>query len=87
MFKTNLKYYKREIYTNIIPARVPIIEAICRETNIHLDISVGRENGYKDSEIIKNIILKHKILKQAIIILKIYLKVKELNNTRKGGVI
>ena len=43
------------------------------ETNINLDISVGRENGYKDSKIIRNIISEHKILKQVIIILKIYI--------------
>ena len=56
------------------------------ETNINLDISVGRDNGYKDSKIISNIISEHKIIKQVIIILKIYMKVNGLNCTRRGGI-
>ena len=83
---SNIIGKEKKFTTKIIRAKVPIVEAICCDTNIHLDISVGRENGYKDSEIIKNIISKHIILKQAIIILKIYLKVKRLNDTRNGGV-
>ena len=56
------------------------------ETNINLDISVGRENGYKDSKIISNIISEHQILKQVIIILKIYMKLNGLNCTQKRGI-
>jgi predicted nucleotidyltransferase len=77
---------KDDFSTSIIEANVPIIQAICDKTNIKMDISVNRDNGYKDSNIIKDIILKHIILKQAIIILKIYLKVKRLNCTVKGGI-
>ena len=75
-------YYLKQIsniiwnkFTNIsiISAKVPIIRAMHEETNINLDISVGRENGYKDSKIISNIISEHKILKKIIIILKIYI--------------
>ena len=51
-----------------------------------MDISVNRDNGYKDSNIIKDIISKHIILKKAIVILKIYLKVNRLNYTKKGGI-
>ena len=66
---------------SIISAKVPIIRAMHEETNINLDISFGRENGYKDSKIISNIISEHQILKQVIIILKIYMKVNGLNCT------
>ena len=68
----------------IISAKVPIIRALHKKTKINLDISVGRENGYKDSKIISNIISKHQILKQVIIILKIYMKVNGLNCTQRG---
>ena len=71
---------------SIISAKVPIIRALHKETKINLDISVGRENGYKDSETIRNIISEHEILKQVIIILKIYTKVNNLNCTQKGGI-
>ena len=71
---------------SIIPAKVPIIQTKHEKTNINLDILVGRESGYKDSKIIINIISEHQILKQVIIILKIYMKVNGLNCTQKGGI-
>ena len=88
-------YYLKQIlniiqnkFTNIsiIQAKIPIIRVMYGKTNINLDISVGRENGYKDSKIISKIISEHKILKQVIIILKIYTKVNNLNCTQKGGI-
>ena len=78
---------KKKFNTIIIHAKVPIIQAKCYETNIQLDISVDRKLGYDDSNIIKEIISKHTILKQVIIILKIFLSVKKLNNTKEGGII
>ena len=88
-------YYLKQIlniiqnkFTNIsiIQAKIPIIRVMYGKTNINLDISVGRENGYKDSKIISKIISEHKILKQVIIILKIYTKVNKLNHTLTGGI-
>ena len=77
---------KEEFNTTIIHAKVPIIHAKCHKTNIQLDISVDRKLGYDDSNIIKEIISKHTILKQVIIILKIFLSAKKLNNTKEGGI-
>ena len=77
---------KEEFNTTIIHAKVPILQAKCHKTNIQLDISVDRKLGYDDSNIIKEIISKHTILKQVIIILKIFLSVKKLNNTKEGGI-
>ena len=63
--------------TSIIQAKVPIIKAIYNDTNLHLDISLGGENGSKDSKIFSYIISKHTILKQAITVLKMFAKINE----------
>ena len=59
---------------------------MCKKTEIFLDISVNRKNGYEDSQIIREIISKHIILKQATIILKMFVKIRQLNNTQNGGI-
>ena len=84
IFSSNV--IKEEFNTTIIHAKVPIIQAKYHKTNIQLDISVDRKLGYEDSNIIKEIISKHTILKQVIIILKIFLSVKKLNKSKEGGI-
>ena len=39
----------------LIRARVPILKATCTVTQINVDISVNRHNGYQAADLIKNI--------------------------------
>ena len=78
---------KNEFSNNIklIRARVPILKATCTTTGINVDISVNRHNGYQAADLIRNILSKHKILRPIIIILKILLRINELNEAHTGG--
>ena len=69
----------------LIRARVPILKGICSLTQVHVDISVNRDNGYKAAKIIRKILRKYKMLKPTIIILKILLKNNKLNEASSGG--
>jgi DNA polymerase sigma len=69
----------------LIRARVPILKATCTKTGISVDISVNRHNGYQAADLIKRIISRHKILKPMIIIIKILLKINNLNESHTGG--
>ena len=78
---------KNEFSNNIklIRARVPILKATCTTTGINVDISVNRHNGYQAADLIRKILSKHKILRPIIIILKILLRINELNEAHTGG--
>ena len=69
----------------LIKARVPILKGTCSLTGIHVDISMNRDNGFKAATIIRKILRKYKILKPTIIILKILLKINQLNAASSGG--
>ena len=69
----------------LIKARVPILKATCNSTGINVDISVNRHNGYQAAEIIKKIISQNKILKYIIILVKILLIKRKLNEAHTGG--
>ena len=56
----------------LIRARVPILKATCCITGINVDISVNRQNGFKDASLIRKILEKYQVLKPTIIILKFY---------------
>ena len=81
VLKEILKHYFTidEIITNSI---VPIIKAHSEKTKIKLDISVDNSNGIENSMIIMNAI-KNKKLRNIMIILKILLKINNLE--RLGG--
>ena len=70
-----------EIITHAI---VPIIKAYSKKTGIKLDISVDNSNGIENSMIIMNAI-KNKKLRNIMIILKILLKINNLEKTTLGG--
>ena len=69
----------------LIRARVPILKATCTVTQINVDISVNRHNGYQAADLIKNILSRHKILRPTIIIIKILLKIYGFNEAHTGG--
>ena len=68
----------------LIRARVPILKATA-STNINVDISVNRHNGYQAADLIKNILSRHKVLRPTIIIIKILLRINGLNEAHTGG--
>ena len=83
-----MKILKHNDFSNnirLIRARVPILKATCTKTEISVDISVNRHNGYQAADLIKKIISRHKILKPMIIIIKILLKIHSLNESHTGG--
>ena len=69
----------------LIRARVPILKATCCITGINVDISVNRQNGFKDASLIRKILEKYQVLKPTIIILKVLLKKNKLNEAHTGG--
>ena len=70
---------------DLIHARVPIIKGVHYLTDIKFDISYNRINGYEDSLIIRQILDENEIMRKAIIILKIFLKINNLNEPFTGG--
>ena len=75
--------FSRDI--EFINAKIPILKGTNSFTWIKFDISFNRLKGYEDSLIIKKIIEEHPIIRKAIIILKILLKINNLNESFHGG--
>ena len=75
--------FSRDI--EFINAKIPILKGTNSFTGIKFDISFNRLKGYEDSLIIKKIIEEHPIIRKAIIILKILLKINNLNESFHGG--
>ena len=73
-------------YISIINARVPVIKATIAETNINVDISVNRKNGYLAKYQINKILNKSDYLRQLIYVLKYFLVQKNLNESYSGGI-
>ena len=68
-----------------INARIPILRGTCINTGINFDISFNKRSGLKSADLIRNIVDKNKIIKEAIIFIKILLKENNLNETYTGG--
>jgi len=78
-------------FTNlkIINAKTPIIKAkyiYSKNINYDIDISFGHKNGYAAIKIINNILDNYPYMKAIILLLKYYLKQKQLNQTYTGGI-
>lgn len=73
-------------YCRYIKAKVPILKSIIKKTEINVDITVNRSNGYKTKEDVKKILEKLPSLRKLIYVLKYYLRQKNLNDTYSGGV-
>lgn len=80
-----LKKNKFGFNMRYIRAKVPIIKAICQSTNIAVDISVNKENGFQAAKIIQKHFKKEPGLKQIIIFIKYLLKSEGLNDASVGG--
>ena len=77
------EHFSEDFY--FIKGKIPIITGTCYETGIRFDISYNKKEGFETAKKIRNIIEKNKIIKQAMIILKILLKNNKLNETYEGG--
>ena len=78
-------------FTNLklINAKTPIIKAkyIYSETiNYDIDISFGHKNGYASVKIINKILNNYPYMKPIILLLKYFLRQKQLNQTYTGGI-
>ena len=71
--------------TELIDAKVPIIKTICNETNFKIDISLNQTDGINFSELIKNFIINHPILKYMIVFIKRFFSLHNLNNCYNNG--
>ena len=69
----------------LVKAKISIIKTTCIATGKDVDISMNKTNGCHAVKVIKNLLKKYKILKPAIIILKILLKKFKLNESSTGG--
>ena len=80
---------KREKFSKKIilikKAKVPILKVVCKENNISIDISMNHINGYQTAIIIRKILEKNYFLKPVLIILKVLLKMHDLNEASSGG--
>ena len=69
-----------------INANCPILRGTCINTGINFDICFNkRSSGIKAIELVRNVVDNNTIIKQAVIFIKILLKIKNLNETFTGG--
>lgn len=67
-------------------AKCPIIKLQDKETGINVDISFNRENGVCCVKLIKQMLAKYAELRPLLLVLKCFLKSRQLNETYHGGV-
>lgn len=73
-------------YVQIINARTPIIKSTLKETNINIDISIFRKNGYASNKTVNSIINEIPWIRPLNYLIKFYLRQKDLNSVHQGGV-
>ena len=66
--------------------KVPLIKLQDKLTNINVDISFNRTNGVYCVKLVKFLQKKYPELRPMILVLKAFLKSRELNETYSGGV-
>jgi non-canonical poly(A) RNA polymerase PAPD5/7 len=64
---------------------VPIVKLEDKETELFVDVSFGRANGVSALSFIKKFLLLYPELKYLLIIIKAFLKARDLNETFHGG--
>ena len=68
-----------------INAKIPILRGTCAKTGVSFDISFNKRSGLKAADLVRNVVDNNKIVKQAVIFIKILLKINNLNETYTGG--
>lgn len=72
-------------YLNITNTKIPIIRCFDCSLGLRIDISNGNNKGYKHLLYIREILNKHSYIKIYALILKKFIKQRNLHNVRKGG--
>lgn len=67
-------------------AKVPIIKLQDKATQINVDISFNRENGVYCVKLVRQIMKKYPEMRPLLLVLKCFLKSRQLNETYHGGV-
>jgi non-canonical poly(A) RNA polymerase PAPD5/7 len=67
-------------------AKVPIIKLQDKETGINVDLSFNRENGIYCVKLVKQLMKKYPELRPLLLVLKCFLKSRQLNETYHGGI-
>ena len=73
-------------YLEKINAKVPIIKCTYKETNINVDISFFRKNGFSAVKTIEKVIDCFPEIKPLMLVIKYTLRQRQLNEIFKGGV-
>ena len=73
-------------YLEVIKAKVPIIKCTYKETNINVDISFFRKNGFSAVKTIEKVIESFPEIKPLMLVIKYTLRQRQLNEIYKGGV-
>ena len=71
-------------HIRFIPAKVPILK-VKYQHKIEIDISLGRKNGYAATKTINTILSQYPSMRPILILLKYYLRQRNLNETYTGG--
>jgi len=67
-------------------AKVPIIKLQDKETGINADISFNRTNGVYCVKLVRQLLAKYPELRPLLLVVKCFLKSRNLNETYLGGV-
>lgn len=67
-------------------AKVPVLKAVYKETQINVDISVNRKNGYEARNIIQSVIQVNPSIKYILYVIKYFLRQRSLNESYRGGI-
>lgn len=87
--KLTCELVKAGICASIEPikhARVPIIKLQDKATKINVDLSFNRENGIFCVKVVRQLLIKYPELRPLMIVLKCFLKSRQLNETYHGGI-
>ena len=87
--KLTSELIRADICASIEPikqAKVPIIKLQDKKTSINVDISFNRENGIYCVKLVRQLLKKFPELRPLLLVLKCFLKSRQLNETYHGGV-
>ena len=87
--KLTSEFVRSGICSSIEPikfAKCPIIKLTDKDSGINVDISFNRENGIYCVQLVKKLQRKYPELRPLLLVLKCFLKSRQLNETYHGGV-
>ncbi len=70
----------------IFAARIPILKIVDADTGVHMDISFNIADGFCAVKPVKQLVSKYNALKPLVLVLKAFLRQRDLNDTHIGGI-